>query len=748
MVGHRSLLVVVAACVAIYTVFGCPTKSLAQEADRFGVLGGYDIDIHNAEFAKLTTLGYCCPVNYGSIQGSTLYGGLGYELPTATSLGAISSIGFSIGYQQRVVTGIHQASTYINDPATNQGLNALINYTQRMQRSDVFVEINPRVSLSSAVKFTLGAKAAYSLSSQLSQREELPDDLVKQGYYFIDAATQTQLPYRNIYEGAIPTLRQITVALQAGLTLDVPLNHLGTTILTPGVWYRYQPNGFASSTTSRIKDPNTGAVTETAGAWSIQSAGVSLSLAFSPKPTVELDPCQTIIDGRIVDKKCPEGKVLRLNPATSECGCVDTVIIRMDTAIVTLNSMYGLANGVRSAQPLQQIDVIRSPRTIYLPITYGIVFNTGSSNIDLVNRYIDIGPERKSTFYKERSFARLYQRHVLNVIGSKFAEGSASTLTIVGFADPSEPSHEALALERAVKVREHLYRRWGIPLAAFTVRVATVSERAIYAGQFSPSTGNSQALALVFLNGSNSVVDYVSVTDKFIRVNPQSIVLEANVDLGPSATVASLDYQMRLGGATGGKMVQPVRTIYNAGDASFLTALKEWTLPLSGPGAAIESSLHALPNGESSKLIPTLRVTSSSGQVIEAQRDNQRAVLPVRVIDNDNTGRSKDDSTYASIAYMECQQGSVIQRQQQQALQDLLKKMRTVNAAATVDRYDSRAQTNDKGQGTGNHESVGILRSTGIGRIDQQVVNSPVVEREDPLGMNIHTILFVRTAVP
>ncbi len=731
---HAHFVIAVGCCLFAWIMVGSFTQVIAQSDVRYGATAGYDIDLHAAKFAKLTSLGYCCPTDFGAANGSTMYAGLTVEMPPIPSLASLLTLSLGVGYQQRGLNTAFAATTYVNDPETNQGRDGLINYTMQLQRSDVYVDVLPRIALTSALRVGLGARVGYAISSSLVQREELGSDLIRDGYYFIDPSTQEKLPYRNIYSGQIPDVASLSVAMSAGLSYDIRLNALGTTILTPGIWYRFQPSGFSSNVTSRTVDPATGVATEQPGSWSIQSFGASLSLAFTSAPTVQLDPCQQIVNGEIVSKRCPQGTVLRINPITGECGCEDT--LRVDTTIVTIDGIYQRSNGVIASTALDRINVVRSPQVNYLPIMYAVVFNQGSSNVDVVNKYIDVSPERKQTFMKERSFTRLYQKHLFNVVGSRFADGSVSKLTIVGFAHESESNPDALALERAVKVREHLYRRWGIPLTSFTIRAATKEERTLYAGGL-PSQYD-QRMALLYLNDQPRVVDFVQFEDKYVSVEPDSIRVRVRIDLGETKSIASLDYQVKLGGNTGGKMVQPVRAVINAGDALFPDAREGWDVPLDGPQSEIGTSLQSLPVGDGAKLIPSLRVTSSSGQTVEAQRSNATSVIPIRVRELTPATAERGDSIYTSVSLLDLPASSAFLADQQRSLVSILERHYRQGVRTNLSATAVRSIQSTQSSATTTQELINILlNDMTTTRVDQPWLSARI-EHDDPTGISIY----------
>lgn len=738
---HSLLCVVVRLFVTLFVINLCPAMS--QQSARYGASVGYDVDMHAAGFAKLTSLGYCCPTDVGSVSGSTMYGGLTYELAPIQSIEKLITLGIALGYQQRSLNTLFAATTYVNDPETNQGRDGVINYTMELHRSDVILDVVPRIAITPAFKIGLGARFGYAVSSALMQREELSDDLKRDGYYFLDPASQQRLPYRNVYDGAIPDVASMSVAVMAGLSYDIRMNALGTTILTPGVWFRFQPSGYSSNVTSRTVDPTTGAVIEQAGSWSVQSFGGSLSLAFASAPTTELDPCQQIVDGRIVPKYCPEGTVLRLDPATGECSCEE--ITRIDTSIVTIEGVYQLTGGLSDKKALERINVVRSPQITYLPIMYAVSFNDGSSNVDVVNKYIDISPERKKTFMKEKSFARLYQKHLFNVVGSRFADGSLSRITIVGFAHESEPNTEALALERAVKVREHLYRRWGVPLSNITIRAATTEERRTYNGSL--PNQYDQRMALLYLNDSARIVDFVQIEDKHISVEPESLQVQVRIELGPTKSVASLDYQVKLGGNTGGKMVQPVRAIFNAGDARFAEAQESWNLVLDGPTSEIAPSLQGLPVGDGAKLIPALRVTSTTGQTIEAERNNATSIVPIRVRELSQASAEPGDSMYVSIALLDLPESSMLMVDQQRSLQQILDRHYRVGVKSSVSARASRAFQSMQSSATTNQDLVNVLMGDPLTQRIEQPWLAPRHDREDPTGVSVFKAASFREAM-
>jgi hypothetical protein len=669
---NRHLLIV-----SIILLVTCSVQS--QDYSRYGMIAGIDVDMHDARFAKVGSVGYCCPNDIGSRGGLTMYAGLSTRLLDWQTAPLAPSIDVHLGLQQRSLTSSTAASTFINDPETNQGIQADITYASEYLRTDVILDFLPTFAVARNVDVSLGIRAGYALSSAYTQREELPADLVNQGFYFIDQKSGFRLPYRNLYEGAIPDVRQVMIAANIGITYSIAIDALGTTILTPGLWYRISPQGFGSTLVSREVDPTSGNIIEQPGSWTMQSVGVGLSIRRSSRPTVVLEPCQEIVDGKIVDKTCPKGTILRLNPITSECSCEDTV--RVDTTIVTINGVHAYEDGRRSSEFLSEVTVVRFPRENHLPFVRAVFFNQNSSNIDFMNRYLDVSAERKLTFFEEPSFERLYEKHILNIVGYRFTQGQYKRLTLIGLAGANEANGDNLALERAVKTREYLYRRWGIPLSAIAARKATREEREVYRTMLASADG--EQAVLVQVNDTQEFLDYVVTDDKFIMVSPTSCFVDATIDLGSRKKAVALDYQMRLGGNTGGRMVQPVRSLFNRGEAGFDRALSQWTVQLFGDSAEIEPSLRLLPVGDGAKLIPLLRVSTNEGQVIEAQRSNSSSVVPIRVQEVQSSG-NKVDSAFTIVQLLNVPESNPIYGEQLSKLEGILSQTGVKEGASNV----------------------------------------------------------------
>lgn len=610
---------------------------------------GYDVDLHQADFAKMTELGYCCPTNFGSVTGSTLYGGLGYNASIYDEYPSPLRIDLALGLQRRALNMSYTARTYINDPETNQGVDANILYTMDVSRTDLTLDILPQFALSRTLRISLGGRLGYALESELNQREVLPQALVDKGYYFIGEGTSERLPYRNIFAGPVPGLTAFAASAVASASSDIRLDQSGKLLLTPSIWYRHHFGGFTNSVTSRSVNSATGFVMQSPGRWTTQSIGISLAVSWSTKPTRELAPCEELVNGSITQKSCPPGQILRIDPQSGACDCEDTLVV--DTTIVTIDAVYAVRNGNRDGTPLGAVNIHRYTRVNYLPLNHVVSFNEGSSNIDFVQRYLDVSPERKKTFTTETMFVRNYQKHVLNIIGSRFANGEISQLALVGFTDDSENRDSLLSLERAMKVREYLYRRWSIPLSSMKIRAANEAERERYRNVLE-NMGGLQSV-LILPDSQASVVEHVVVADKKVSIDPDVVYIDATVQLANSKQPSSLDYQLRLGGNTGGKMTQPVRAVANSGDFNFKSLSEGWTITLSGPNGALVENAQTLPVGSGTKLIPSLRVTTTTGQVIEAQRNNVSSVVPVSVLESPSHGRDVNDSSFITFTIID-----------------------------------------------------------------------------------------------
>lgn len=659
-------------------------QALSQGADLYGVRFGYDVDLHQADFAKMTDLGYCCPTNFGSASGSTLYGGIGYNASMSDEFPSPLRIDFAVGLQRRTLNLSFMAPTYINDPETNQGFDATINYAMDVSRMDVTLDIMPQISLSRTSRISIGGRLGYALASELSQREILPQELVDKGFYFIDAATNGRSPSRNIFVGPVPGLNALAASAVASISSDFRLDQLGKLLLTPSIWYRYHFNGFTDAVTSRVVDGATGTAIQSPGRWSTQSVGVSLAISMATNPTRELAPCEELMNGSIVQKTCLPGQILRIDPRSGVCRCEDTLygeptIVKIvdttfvnvvDTSLVTIDAVYAVRDGKREVKPLDAVTISRFKRINYLPLYHSVHFNEGSSNIDFVQRYLDVSPERKKTFASETMFIRNYQKHVLNVIGTRFANGEVSQITLIGFGDDAEKRDSLLSLERAMKVREYLYRRWAIPMTSIAVRAADDDDRKRYRTAME-SMGGLQSV-LILLDKETTVLEYITIVDKKITIDPESLYVGPTISLSSSRKPSSLDYQLRLGGNTGGKMAQPIRTVANSDEKVFETLIQGWTVPLSGPNGTMVENAQALPVGSGSKLIPSLRVTTTNGQVFEAQRNNQSSVVPVVVRESMSDGLDANDSLFASFTIVDYGNNSPLTEQQASLVRNVL----------------------------------------------------------------------------
>jgi hypothetical protein len=617
----------------IVVLLAAHPHGLAQRVAGWGVDAGYDWDLHSGKFAKLEQLPFCCPSDISSFSGGSMYAGLRADINPLRALDGVTSLVVGVGLRHRWADATQQSLSYINDPRTNRAVEGSIDYVMNFRHNELFIDLAPKIHLFHNASFIVGLRFAYNLSSNVTMREQLADNLVADGYYFIDPLSGEKSTTRNEYDGALSQALPYNISYQAALSYDIATNSSSLIAVSPSLWYRYQPRGFTDALVSRTANGIT-----SGASWTMHSVGVSVAVSLinqrdtevehepAPVPQQAVPPCHKLEAGIAVAQRCGDGSVAIYDPVADSCKCPE--IRRPVPTRVAINGVYPVRNGAWGEKPVREIFVRRTRYARFMPLVNLIVFNAGSSNIDVRNSYIDRGATSGRRVELDSGFATSYQRNVLNMLGQAYIDKSVSKITLVGIAAEDEMNGEELADERCLQVREYLYRRWNVPYSNVSYRRATLEEQAGI--RESMPTLSSRGIVLLFKDTSNMLVDYVQIQDTRVSVIPDTIGVSAEVSIPNASAIAEAEWQFRIGGVPNVSK-SPILNVRRVIDQSQLSERRSTvTLSLIDENEQPKLALQELQLVQTAKLIPSLRVKVGDS-VFNAQRMNSTSVIPVRV---------------------------------------------------------------------------------------------------------------------
>lgn len=204
--------------------------STAAMRARYGVHGGVNVLMHDAEFSKFPGTESCCGT-YSSGKGTGFSVGFLYEYPVLENMLA----GVRLDYDQAPARFVEREPTtfIINGKATPGAFEHLLEASygtlvaQPIARYRVLRDVLGRYDLLVHGGVGLGLR----LNSEYHQRETIVEP---EGYgVYVENGT----PVRNEYSGSIPDMAGFSADLRLGISLDVPVNSTRTVLLSPELSY-------------------------------------------------------------------------------------------------------------------------------------------------------------------------------------------------------------------------------------------------------------------------------------------------------------------------------------------------------------------------------------------------------------------------------------------------------------------------------------------------------------------------------
>lgn len=398
-----------------------------EERPRIGLFGNYAIGLHSASFDGLPGIPNCCP-EFSSTTGSGFFAGLGYRSPLSSDL--VLDLRMHYGSY-----GVDFVTKETKPIALANGSQAVATLSHELSGSFSQISVEPLLGYRLTRSFLLhgGVTAGFVMSSTFEQAERLEEPS--------DAAFAGDVRTRNPASGDIPGASSLALGITVGASYDLPLNSDRTVLLTPEVYFTFNPMPVATDVS-----------------WNTHQIRAGFGLSFIP-PEVQ-DSITPFELYEIARTMTPPVRGAANVPFTASISAVPIT---------------------ESGQPASSstIRVEEFASTRIRPLLPYVFFDQGAS--ELPYRYYRLNADQQERFSVENFYnldAMTTYYHLLNIVGRRMQDDPTSTLTIVGCADGSDGNQQdAVAPARAKAVQDYLASVWDIDPSRLPVQARRLPEQ-------------------------------------------------------------------------------------------------------------------------------------------------------------------------------------------------------------------------------------------------------------------------------
>lgn len=416
---------------------------------RYGVYGGYDLNLHSASFTELPGIPNCCP-RFESGNGGGLAAGALVEFPLSRRW--LLDLRAGLAQQDGLLSVTEQTGVILGGtPRTGS-------FEHRVDAQLTTIGLEPSIGLRLTDRLMLraGFRAGMLVTSTFSQVEELisPEG---RGTFIDEAGNDTHKRTRNEAEGDIPGAAKLQAALQVGAGYDLPLNARKTLILAPEISY--------SLPVTSILD---------GGGWQVHTFRFGVAVKYGAEVEEAPVRMKDRIDTLRIPVRSRDSVRFAAGVPSIRFDTVETagrVVIRQ--GVVRMDTMFALATDPKAkltvtalyedgtTSEAAALSVNSRFVTEALPLlTY--VFFDATADV-LPERYIH--RPALSPIEEEQSHPDpiSFHRNILNIVGERMNKLPNTTLSLRGTVDPATEAGDcALARRRAQAVQTYLVDTWHI----------------------------------------------------------------------------------------------------------------------------------------------------------------------------------------------------------------------------------------------------------------------------------------------
>ncbi|MFP4543738.1 MAG: OmpA family protein [Candidatus Kapaibacterium sp.] len=454
-------------------ILSCTTLFTQDSAaiNKFGLSGGFNYNLHSADFYKLKDIPNCCPA-FESGDGTGFSLGVLYQRKLSDGFWASANLGYS------VLNGLllREESTTINiesGPAPGTFEHRLQGNISNINL-DLSVDYNIFQSFFVAVGGTVGfnSKSAY-------EQEEVITEPEGYGTFLDEDGNDTHSSVRNEFSGDIPESVSTHMHLLGRVYYELPLNKSGELLLVPRLTYYLPINEIVSNTSWKINTFNAGLAIKYAPMQTHEKEEVREKELRIDTIKVESDQIarMVIIPGKESSRiEVNETDELIIN--TEIITRIDTLKIPRDYKIAGKITALGVdSTGAEMSNPVFVIEEFIANRLD--PLLNYIFFEENSAEIP--GRYDLLSVSDASEFEPDSLYwvntIEIYH-NLLNIVARRMADYPEANITLVGCNSDTGPEKGALRLSerRAEAVKAYLTEVWKIAPGRISIEKRNLPE--------------------------------------------------------------------------------------------------------------------------------------------------------------------------------------------------------------------------------------------------------------------------------
>jgi outer membrane protein OmpA-like peptidoglycan-associated protein len=422
--------------------------------NRFGVFIGGNKNIHYADFNKLKNIPNCCP-EFREGEGSGYSVGLLHEYSLYDWLAIGNRIGV-MGFDGLLSS--EETTQIITEDGVEIGA-----FEHIIDASYLDLGYEPSLIFTPLkhVNFEFGLRFGTNLIAKYKQREMIKEPKTY-GTFLDENGNDSHSRIRNDFSGDIPESIPLQMAVNGGISYDLPLNKDNNFLISLGLKY-YHP------LTEKVMNTS----------WKVSSISGGISAKFSPmskeREYIYREKIDTVfIESDKISKRQFKSGMRYLDTIrdvnknrlriTQFVTGTDTLILpkkyKLDVAVKTI-VIDSLGNQIENPKFLVQEYVSNRLE----PLLNYIFFNENQSVIP--ERYKTLNKEKCSNFEissLQRESTVEINLNVLNIIGIRMLENPNAEIKLTG--TNANVGHEKgntnLSLNRAKSVKKYLVDIWNI----------------------------------------------------------------------------------------------------------------------------------------------------------------------------------------------------------------------------------------------------------------------------------------------
>ena len=386
-----------------------------ESKPKFGIYGGYGLNLHFASFSKLDGVPSCCPqYENGSGMGLSLGGLFEMPLPWHEKLSMSIRAGVVTIDGELLKTESSNSDVIVDDQLVKAEFEHQLTSTMMIGGITPMASYEVLDNLSVLGGFSIGVL----ISKEYTYHEEITQPATKG--VFVDSGRRT----RNESDGELGSASSLQAGLILGGSYEMPLNEDGSMFVAPEIFYTLNFTPIA-----------------TGKSWSVHTLRGGFAFKFKESPPVEPPPPPPYPAPYPKMRKPPVPPKLQV--------AVDA--IQLDST-----------NREQKNFKLKIEDFISHNMR---PILNYVFFDSNSA--ELPPRYVQIKPKDKNKFtfktmHNLGALETYYQ--VLNIIGKRLQNQPTEKVTLIGTNCNigSEKGNKDLSRRRAETIADYLKEVWDL----------------------------------------------------------------------------------------------------------------------------------------------------------------------------------------------------------------------------------------------------------------------------------------------